>query len=350
MASEEDIYSTQPSDDQDKAIYLEIKSKLGQNDKKSFESGLTVIYDWNVKEINHIRESIYDYGKDVCENVPAGLLVRRRAKKHGAKAVFEKYAQDIYFLFNFIEGGIQDHVLQNKVLSKASLRHLSTSQIYTEDDKIQEKAQGEITSNNIDVLLGHYVQLKQCVSKGSENVADRLTHLESKFDREISKNNDVIQEQNLVIQDLTVRLEASEERRVELRSELKLQAQESKTLKDKINDLEHELMRANHQVDNKLKTIDNKITNLSDKLKNSQSPTRSVNTTPQSHDKGVQYEFRCEQVRSASDILGVDSPERCALQFLNTESHSVADDTETVTETTRQDIAATHGDTQTYDK
>ena len=59
---EQEVYSTQPTDDLDKAIYLEIKRKLVHKDKKSYELSLRDIYQNNFKDIKYVRESLYDYG------------------------------------------------------------------------------------------------------------------------------------------------------------------------------------------------------------------------------------------------------------------------------------------------
>ena len=62
---DDEIHATQPSDTEDKAIYLEIQEKLGYKDKRAFEACLIDIYKDDIKQLNHIRESIYNYAKDI---------------------------------------------------------------------------------------------------------------------------------------------------------------------------------------------------------------------------------------------------------------------------------------------
>ncbi|XP_046552220.1 uncharacterized protein LOC124261896 [Haliotis rubra] len=123
----EDIYTTQPCDEIDKSIYLEIKAKLGSKDKTSFIDSIQDIYNHNIKEINDVKESLYDYAKQTCVNFPAGLLVRRKNTQATTAPAIYKCAQDVYYLYHYIEGTIPAHVLQTKVLSRASVRHLSMS-------------------------------------------------------------------------------------------------------------------------------------------------------------------------------------------------------------------------------
>ena len=122
-----EIYNTQPSDDTDRAIYLEIKAKLGFKDKTSFIDSLQDIYNNNIKEINHVRESLYDFAKQTCVNFPPGLLLRRKNTQGSTSSTIYKCAQDVYYLFHYIEGTQPENLLQSKVLSKASVRNMSMS-------------------------------------------------------------------------------------------------------------------------------------------------------------------------------------------------------------------------------
>lgn len=60
--------------------------------------------------------------------------------------------------------------------------------------------------------------------------------------------------------------EESDALRTDLRAQLKLEWQEMKSLKDRITDLEHELMGAYFQIDAKVKSLDYKITNIPSKI------------------------------------------------------------------------------------
>lgn len=107
------------------------------------------------------------------------------------------------------------------------------------------------------------------MSQNKQSTDQKLSDIEQRLKKDTTHRKTLIEQNDRTIRDLRVRLEDCETRRSEMRAQHKLDLQEIKTLKDRINDLEHELLRANHQIDNKLKTIDNRISNVTSKMKTS---------------------------------------------------------------------------------
>ena len=87
----------------DRDMYHELKSNIGTRDKQSFQKDVFDIWKDKPNELIHVRQSLYNTAIKRRSDTPIGQLVKR-TNSGNSKAIV-KIIDDIYVLFQFIEGG-----------------------------------------------------------------------------------------------------------------------------------------------------------------------------------------------------------------------------------------------------
>lgn len=87
----------------DRGMYTQLLQTVGSFDKVKFKKRLRSIYKGKVDELAHVRQALYDLALDSKHDTPRGTLVRRTNGGHSS--AIEKYLDDVYALFHYIDGG-----------------------------------------------------------------------------------------------------------------------------------------------------------------------------------------------------------------------------------------------------
>ncbi|XP_048246384.1 uncharacterized protein LOC124145157 [Haliotis rufescens] len=121
---EEDLlYNTQPSDSQDKAIYEELKLKLGHKDKDSFQQGRlvsTTVTPRNLttfvadEPFETVKDLIYNYAKDKHVRVTFARLMKKRMNYNHQ----DTYTVQVNMVFDDYDNNVAGSHEQDRLLSR----------------------------------------------------------------------------------------------------------------------------------------------------------------------------------------------------------------------------------------
>jgi len=168
-------------------IYNVIKEKFEHLDRQSFKSAL--LENLHAQDMRPVRASLYEIIKR--DNDINGRPIERTAREKGP-SVEEKTADDIYVMFNFIEGNGTFTELKN-CLSRSTCRvtSISTANMKNTETKITEILQklstnSENTHSNIaSVLIGSILEIKQTITDEMKSVTCKLNVLSETVENEI---------------------------------------------------------------------------------------------------------------------------------------------------------------------
>ncbi|KAK3108875.1 hypothetical protein FSP39_017671 [Pinctada imbricata] len=172
-------YNTQSVSGIDEDLYGMLKEKLGAKDRLSFISGLLNIYQINELELKHVRESLYDYARHYCPNMPDGSLSTRVQRSNG-KTVMEKYAIDIYLLFNYVEGSVSSQVIERDVLSAHKKKQDRLNETINEtciDSSFNTESERD--------MIKSIVEIKQLIQNNSTYMKEQFERLEKRHESEM---------------------------------------------------------------------------------------------------------------------------------------------------------------------
>ena len=110
--SDSPTHYTQVPEQIDYAILKELENVFGEKDKITCENELIQVYQNSDNQLNHIRFSLHVIAKHDYTDFPESSLVRR--VNRGGQSVSQKYAADIYLLYNYMKGSDPGHVVQNE--------------------------------------------------------------------------------------------------------------------------------------------------------------------------------------------------------------------------------------------
>ena len=96
--SDDSLVATQTERD----IYAQIKQKVGNLPREEFAIQLQTFLAGDNTSLKELRKSLYDLAKQTVPNTPLGDLIRR--KNAGLNEAKDKLADDIYMLYQYIEG------------------------------------------------------------------------------------------------------------------------------------------------------------------------------------------------------------------------------------------------------
>ena len=132
--SDDSLVATQTERD----IYAQIKQKVGNLPREEFAIQLQTLLGGDNASLKEIRKSLYDLAKQTVPNTPQGDLIRR--KNAGLSKAKDKLADDIYMLYEYIEG--DNKVLLIKLFKNKSRKSIAASQRYGSDSETDPAATG----------------------------------------------------------------------------------------------------------------------------------------------------------------------------------------------------------------
>jgi len=170
-ADEGGIVATQTERD----VLTHIQESYGTMPKDVFISTLVTNVDKNVKHLQHIRGSLFDYGVQNC-GIPEGILISRKDTM-GGTALY-KLACDVYDIYAFIDGDKSVDIV--KVLNEASRKKLDASD-------------PELTAakNDMAELVSFIERFKDCLMESMGDIREAQVKLQSDVDG-IKKQQDNI--------------------------------------------------------------------------------------------------------------------------------------------------------------
>ncbi|CAH1799113.1 unnamed protein product [Owenia fusiformis] len=250
-------------------IISEIRNLCGSATRHEFVKRINDTLD--IHSLVSTREALYDYARINRRNaMPPGALLRRlpsRKNKAVSSGVKEKVSNDIYILFQFIEGAANISELKS-ILNSSSKNRKSTAYKTTSDDNtsvIQPLAPDQLAS-----LLTNVVDFKSFMSDELSGIKSDMTKLAKSNDSKlnliksevtkISKSKESELKKKIDI--MTNELNRSRDCEAILKSDLLLAKQTINEQKTEIDNLKKDLKSVNTKVYKSMQTIQNKIHEL----------------------------------------------------------------------------------------
>ncbi|KAK3083984.1 hypothetical protein FSP39_006285 [Pinctada imbricata] len=272
-------YNTQSVSGIDEDLYGMLKEKLGAKDRLSFISGLLNIYQNNELELKHVRESLYDYARHYCQNMPDGSLSTRVQRSNG-KTVMEKYAIDIYLLFNYVEGSVSSQVIERDVLSAHKKKQDRLNETINEtciDSSFNTESERD--------MIKSIVEIKQLIQNNSTYMKEQFERLEKRHESEMKCLKEEILSKRKEIEKL-------KSDNIDMLNRETTQRSENKLLQQEINTLKFELSL--HE------GVKSAVNNFNSKCAVIESKLQSFSTNMQKLSSKLESEYHSEQTQQTS--------------------------------------------------
>ena len=130
--SDDSLVATQTERD----IYAQIKQKVENLPREEFAIQLQTLLEGDNTSLKEIRKSLYDLAKQTVPNTPQGDLIRR--KNSGLSKAKDKLADDIYMLYQYIEGDTKVPLI--KLFKNKSRKSIAATQRYGSDSETDPAA------------------------------------------------------------------------------------------------------------------------------------------------------------------------------------------------------------------
>ncbi|KAK3093526.1 hypothetical protein FSP39_016758 [Pinctada imbricata] len=269
--SEGEFHSTQTVTSIDHDIYDCLKLKVGSLDRQTFEKNLLDIYKGNENEMKNVRNSLYDYARYKCSDMPEGSLSNRVQRNNG-RSVAQKYASDIYLLFHYIDGSVSAQMLQQEVMSSHRRRvdrlNSTINETFVNESNEDESVMSRDTLKNM-------IEMKQLIQNNNKFITAQFEKLEKRQEVEIKSLKQQLTTKEREIASLNSEVQSCRDREIELSAENKLLRQEVNSFK---LELEHQSsLRANKKDnDKKFRSLESKIQNICNRLKSNENKAPTV--------------------------------------------------------------------------
>lgn len=218
--------------DNDDMLHL-IKTSFGQLDRKSFKESLLDVTD--IEDLRPIRNSLFDLLK-IRENAYSDSKLIERAQRENGQSVGEKLTDDIFIIFQYLEGANNATELR-QCISKSRRNTVASdendyalSEIFT---KLTNKTNNKKTTEN-SLVVSMLLDIKSLINDTMKPISDNVEKLTKHFEREILDLKHTMKEKDMTINSLKQQVIDNELKLAKLQSESKLQSQKIKEQSDEL--------------------------------------------------------------------------------------------------------------------
>lgn len=239
----------------DQDMFTLIKSGFGQLDRKSFKPYL--LQHTDVNDLRPIRNSLFDLIRKQDQTYNEAKLVERTQRENG-HSLGEKLADDIFIIFQYIEGA--NNVSELKQCISRSRR---TTVVTDENDAVMADIFNRLSNRTNNkptysaILLSMLMDIKQIITDTMKPISDNVEKLAKNFTNEISVLRNKLKEKDLKIENLQIEIQENQMRISRLQSEAKLHSQQLKELDNELQEKEQQKQYTD-KISNRLDAIDNK--------------------------------------------------------------------------------------------
>lgn len=273
--SQPEITDSQFNDDD---MYHLIKTSFGQLDRKTFKLDLMKHTDTN--DLRPIRTSLFDLVKKQQSSLNDTKLVERTQRDNG-QPISDKLADDIYILFQYLEGANNVSELK-QCISKSKRRPTASENTYDSQQvlsdviqKLSKKAICKNTDNSVIIAL--ILEVKQMINDSVKPLNDKIDALNESFQREIKTLKNELKHKQDEVLNLTGQLSETREKATKLQAEVKLKNQQLKLDEQSAKVFENQT-KMNERITGHLETIKKQMKTQSDKSTKTYSETVSAGT------------------------------------------------------------------------
>ncbi|CAG2190194.1 BTBD1_2 [Mytilus edulis] len=249
-----------------------ISTKFGQLDRYSFKSEL--LQNTDTDDLKPIRSSLFELTKKKEHVLLESRLIERTHRENGP-SIEEKLSDDIYTLFNFLEGNLTSNELK-PLISRG--RRNTNAHFDTGDNSVHEvlnkMTNRETSTQGNSYILATLLEIKQSFNENLKTLNDKIETITEKFECEIKRLVNVVHDKDRQIYSLKTELYDEKEKVTRLRSEIKLQSQDLKDQEDKIRTSDEQRQNVFNKIVNRLESIDGKCKTLG---KNTMSYSEALN-------------------------------------------------------------------------
>ncbi|CAH1802426.1 unnamed protein product [Owenia fusiformis] len=244
--SEESFVSDDDSDapcatQTEESILSQIRESCTGLPKPDFMNKISTILDH--EEIESTREALYDYARiNRPHEMPPGGLIKRSRRNREHKSKTNKSLDDIYVLFNFIEGAGNVSEVKNMLNPKKDVKRKSMA---------TSIANSQINPSNKEdcTTLAHIMELKVNMQKDLSELQSNVSKLLKNKETALAKEVDI----------KTKELNRIKDTNQQIRNELKLAKQEISTLQETVKELKLTSEKYIQKLHVKLDRIDMKL-------------------------------------------------------------------------------------------
>ncbi|CAG2187539.1 unnamed protein product [Mytilus edulis] len=256
----------------DDDMYRIIQTKFGQLDRYNFKSEL--LQNTDTDDLKPIRSSLFELTKKKEHVLLESRLIERTHRENGP-SIEEKLSDDIYTLFNFLEGNLTSNELK-PLISRG--RRNTNAHFDTGDNSVHEvlnkMTNRETSTQGNSYILATLLEIKQSFNENLKTLNDKIETITEKFECEIKRLVNVVHDKDRQIYSLKTELYDEKEKVTRLRSEIKLQSQDLKDQEDKIRTSDEQRQNVFNKIVNRLESIDGKCKTLG---KNTMSYSEALN-------------------------------------------------------------------------
>ncbi|XP_071145094.1 putative leucine-rich repeat-containing protein DDB_G0290503 [Mytilus edulis] len=240
----------------DQDMFNLIKSSFGQLDRKTFKHDLLKHTDTD--DLRPIRNSLFDLIRNREQTYSDTKLVERTQRDNG-QPLGEKLADDIYVIYQYLEGANNASELRQCV-SKSKRTTTVSDETDSKMSDILNKLSNKTTSTNNEntIVLSMLMEIKQMIKDNMKPMNDKIDKLNKNFENETKMLKNKLYEKDILITNLQSQIHESRDRIGKLQAEVKLQAQQIKDKDDNINENEKQ-RQLNDKIISRLDVIDNKL-------------------------------------------------------------------------------------------
>ncbi|CAG2184708.1 unnamed protein product [Mytilus edulis] len=253
--SQEEISDSQFNDED---MYHLMQSNFGQLDRKTFKDEL--IKHTTTQDMRPIRNSLFDLLRKRELTLKDAKLVERAQRDN----IGEKLADDIYIIFQFLEGA--NNISELKQCISKSPRRMTTggddsdSKITDICVKLTNRTKTKQTDNAVIIAL--ILELKQSFDEHVKNTEGKIDKMVTKYDEEIKNLRNKIDVKDIELINQKSQLAELRDKNTKLQSELKLKSQQLRESEDE-NRQNEEQKETNLKIFNRLEAIDGKCKQMS---------------------------------------------------------------------------------------
>ncbi|VDI03128.1 Hypothetical predicted protein [Mytilus galloprovincialis] len=223
--SQEEISDSQFNDED---MYHLMQSNFGQLDRKTFKDEL--IKHTTTQDMRPIRNSLFDLLRKRELTLKDAKLVERAQRDN----IGEKLADDIYIIFQFLEGA--NNISELKQCISKSPRRMTTggddsdSKITDICVKLTNRTKTKQTDNAVIIAL--ILELKQSFDEHVKNTEGKIDKMVTKYDEEIKNLRNKIDVKDIELINQKSKLAELRDKNTKLQSELKLKSQQLRESED----------------------------------------------------------------------------------------------------------------------
>ena len=260
----------------DEDMYNLIKTEFGQLDRKTFKTSLLQYTDSN--DLKPIRTSLFDLVRKSDNSLSEAKLIERTNRDNG-QPPGEKLADDIYVIYQYIEGGNNFSDLK-QCLSRSRKTTVASDEndglladIFSKlSNKV--KSSGQCSDNS--VVISMLMEVKQMINEGLKPLTEKIDKAVIKFGNEVQYLKKMLNSKYIEITNLQGQVNEYRDRYAQLQADIKLKNQELRDRDEKV-----ECDKAQRKITEK---ITSKLDAIDTRLRNQQNTNESKATNDINHD------------------------------------------------------------------